>query len=204
MAFTFDGPNKLIILTSGTTSFTLVEAYSRWKEWVLLSDNSKYLEAFTVIGGDPLPGGNFLGSTFFVENGWKIRPQEANHTLVVTGNLYDRAGGSPFVNTTGAFNVRIESRVSNLVDLIATGGVIETVDPDEVADAVINKADSIFLGWNLGRSIRYILSSSVGETSGAVAEGDSNMSLVDPLGNLISTATLDSLGNRQNAVYVQP
>jgi len=201
MAYTFDGPNKLIILSSGTTSFSVVDLYSRWKDWMLLSDNSKYLEAISGIGGDPLPGGNFLGQTFFLENDWKIRPQEANHVLVVTGNLYDRAGGSPFVNTTGAYNVRIESRVSNIVDLIATGG--STIDPDDVADAVLTKADSIFPGWHLARSVRYMLSEAMGDVSGAVDTGTSNLQLFDPQNNLIATADVDQLGNRQITSYVQ-
>lgn len=202
MAYTFDGPNKLIILTSGTTSFSVIDMYSRWKDWLLLSDNSKYEEAFSAIGGDPLPGGNFLGQTFFLENGWKIRPQEANHTLIVTGNLYDRAGGSPFVNTVGAYNVRIESRVSNIVDLIATGG--STIDPNDVADAVLTKADSIFPGWHLARSVRYMLSESMGDVSGAVDTGTSNLQLFDPQNNLIATADVDQLGNRHITSYVQP
>jgi hypothetical protein len=201
MAYTFDGPNKLIILSSGTTSFSVVDLYARWKDWMLLSDNSKYLEAISGIGGDPLPGGNFLGQTFFLENDWKIRPQEANHVLVVTGNLYDRAGGSPFVNTTGAYNVRIESRVSNIVDLIATGG--STIDPDDVADAVLTKADSIFPGWHLARSVRYMLSEAMGDVSGAVDTGTSNLQLFDPQNNLIATADVDQLGNRQITSYVQ-
>lgn len=122
MGFTFDGPNKLIILTSGTTIINTKDMYSRWKEWVLLSDNAKYLIALSSLGGDPLVGGQFLGTTIFLENDWKIRPQESNHVLVVEGNLYSRGGSSPFVSTLGSYNVRIEMRVSNLVDALATTG----------------------------------------------------------------------------------
>lgn len=163
MAYTFDGPNKLVILTSGTTSFTVGDLYSRWKDWVLLSDNSKYEEAMGAIGGDPLPGGSFLGVTYFLENNWKIRPQEANHHLVVTGNLYDRAGGSPFVSTVGSYNVRIEQKTSNIVDLIATSGSILT--EDGIADAVITKADAIWTDWNLQRAMRHILAAVSGKTT---------------------------------------
>jgi hypothetical protein len=134
MAYTFDGPNKLIILSNGTTAVDVKDMYSRWKEWVLISDNSKYLVALSVLGGDPLPGGRYLGSTYFLENDWKIRPYEGNHTLVVSGNLYSRDGSDPFVSTLGSFNVRIMLSVSNLVDTINTGGGIGTVD--EVRDAV--------------------------------------------------------------------
>jgi hypothetical protein len=134
MAYTFDGINKLIILSSGTTTVDAKDMYSRWKEWVLVDDNTKYLHAFSALGGDPLPGGRYLGTTYFVENGWKIRPYEGNHTLVLSGNLYARDGSDPFVNTLGSFNVRIMVTVSNLVDTVTTGGGVGTVD--EVRDAV--------------------------------------------------------------------
>lgn len=121
MGQTFDGPNKLIILTSGTTTVDVKVLYSAWKDWVLLSNNAAFLQAFSAIGGDPLVGGQFLGSTYFLENGWKIRPQEANHTLVVSGNLYARDGSSPFVSTVGSFNVTINLSTSNLVDTVSSG-----------------------------------------------------------------------------------
>lgn len=122
MAYTFDGVNKLIIISNGTTTVDAKDLYSRWKDWVVLADNAKYLEAMTVLGGDPLPGGRNLGTTYFIENGWKIRPYEGNHTLVLSGNLYSRDGSDPFVNTLGNYNVRIMLVVSNLVDTINTAG----------------------------------------------------------------------------------
>lgn len=198
MGYTFDGPNKLIILTTGTTAITMVDAYSRWKDWVLLSDNSKYLEAFSVIGGDPLPGGSFLGLTFFLENGWKIRPQEANHSLTVTGNLYDRAGGSPFVSTVGSYNVRIEQKTSNIVDLIATGG--SSVDPDDVADAVINKSDTIWTGWNLKRTMQHVFAGIAGKSTG-LDENEDNQTFLGPDDSVVFSGTMDSFGNRTNTTY---
>jgi hypothetical protein len=134
MAYTFDGINKLIILSSGTTYVDAKDLYSRWKEWMLLGDNVKYLHAMSVLGGDPLPGGRYLGTTYFIENGWKIRPYEGNHTLVLSGNLYSRDGSDPFVNTIGNFNVRVMLTVSNLVDTVNIGGGVGT--PQDVRDAV--------------------------------------------------------------------
>jgi hypothetical protein len=122
MSYTFDGINKLIILSVGVTTVEVKDLYSRWKDWTIQGDNSKYLPAFSVLGGDPLPGGRYLGTTYFLENGWKIRPFEGNHTLVLSGNLYSRDGSDPFTSTLGAYNVRIMLTVSNLVDTIETGG----------------------------------------------------------------------------------
>lgn len=117
MALTFDGPNKTIILGAGTTEVAVTYLWSRWCDWYGTADNSKYTPAMRFVGGDPISATKNLGMTFFMINGWRIRPQEADHRLVVTGNLYtDPAGFSPFVATLGVFNVSIEMQVSNLSD----------------------------------------------------------------------------------------
>lgn len=151
---TFDGVNKLIIVNVGETSISVdTDIYSDWKEWLLESDNIKYPIAISAIGGDPIGGGRFLGTTFFLENGWKMRPYEGNHTLSVIGNLYTRDGSSPFVQTLGSYNVLISMQVSNLIDTVATGGST----PSDVADAVWNKiipntpVSSSFGEWVAGR-----------------------------------------------------
>lgn len=94
------------------------EVYNEWKLWVATSDNSKYLQALYSVGGDPLPGDKALGSTFFLINGWKIRPYSADHTFRVNGNLYCDDGSSPFVPTVGSYNVMVISTVSSLVDSV--------------------------------------------------------------------------------------
>src|SRR5574338_690966 len=90
MAFTFDGANKLIILSSGTTSFTAQEIYSRWKDWMLEDDNSKYEIAFTSVAGDPISATQTISPYIFLNTsaGWRIRAQESDHTLSISGNLY--------------------------------------------------------------------------------------------------------------------
>lgn len=122
---TFNGSDKLIIINSGITSINVkIDLYSDWKEWLLQSDNVKYPQAFTAVGGDPISDTLSLGTTYFLENSWKIRPYEGNHRLVVTGNLYARDGSNPFTSTTGNYNVMINLSTSNLVDLVTveTGG----------------------------------------------------------------------------------
>jgi hypothetical protein len=117
MGITFDGPNKLAVLTAGTVSLDVVELWSRWIDWLLTGDNSKYLPAMRSVGGDPLSETKDLGTTFFMTNGWRIRPQEADHWLTVNGNLYtDPSGYSPFVATLGSYTVTIAMVVSNLTD----------------------------------------------------------------------------------------
>src|SRR3990172_1116667 len=95
---TFDGSNRLIVVDNGVTEIDVkIDLYSDWKEWMLLGDNSRYAQAMRAVGGDPLPGSKQLGSTFFLMNGWKIRPHEASHTLTVNGNLYSEDGSSPYI-----------------------------------------------------------------------------------------------------------
>lgn len=141
---TFDGNNKLIIIDTGVTSLTVLEIYSDWKEWVQLSDNAKYEQAMTALGGDPLPGSKFLGTTVFLENNWKIRPYEGNHTLTISGNLYDRNGLSPFVSTLGNYNVLINLTVSNLIDTVATGGGTGGITNTDIQNIASNTANRVW------------------------------------------------------------
>lgn len=113
MSFTFDGINKTIQLNT-TSSFEVTEMYSRWKDWVLVSDNAKFLQAFRFVGGDPTVGGKSLGITYFLTNNWVIQPFAQDHRLQVVGNLFTDNGDSPFIAASGSFNVLIESEVSNI------------------------------------------------------------------------------------------
>ena len=114
---TFDGANRLILINNGVEDINIKQdLYSDWKEWVLMIDNSKWAPAFSVIGGEALPGNKALGTTYFLINGWRIKPYEGNHALRVEGNIYTEEGDSPFINTFGDYRIRIESTVSSLVD----------------------------------------------------------------------------------------
>jgi hypothetical protein len=121
---TFDGPNKLILVNAGETDLDFrLDVYSNWKEWVHSPNhnNSKYDEAISVVGGDPLPGNRVLGSTFFLENGWRFRTWDGDHILTVTGNLFTREGDDPFVDTIQNVKVTINLNTSTLVETIETG-----------------------------------------------------------------------------------
>lgn len=110
MGYIIDGPNKIIKLTTGTTQVSIRDLWSRWVDWFLTSDNSKYLPAFVQVGGndiDPLQGTS-IPIYIFLMNGWKLQPQEANHTLSVNdGIIVVNGGGDPFINTIGAYTIRI-------------------------------------------------------------------------------------------------
>lgn len=110
MAYTFDGPNKLVVLSAGTTSVSVRDLWSRWVDWTLTGDNSKYLPALRTVGGDVIDSGagTRVPTYAYLLNGWRIRPQEADHTLTITdGVLLVDGGGDPFVSTVGDWMVRV-------------------------------------------------------------------------------------------------
>ena len=82
MSYTFDGPNKRVVLSSGTTTIDLADIWSRWKDWVL-AGNAGYARAFDTVGGEPIDPapGTLVPLYLFVLNDWKLCPQEADHTL---------------------------------------------------------------------------------------------------------------------------
>lgn len=124
MTITFDAANKLLVLSSQTT-LDVKDAYSRWKDWVLLSDNSKYDAAFTAAGGDTIDSvaGTYVPCYAFLTNGWRVRPEESNHTLNVTGGvLLVSGGGDPFVNTVGSYIVRVNYQQPVQAITVSTGG----------------------------------------------------------------------------------
>ena len=139
MGLSFNGLTKVITLTAGTTSLSVRQLWSRWVDWFLTSDNSKYLPAFSQVGGndiDPIVG-TTIPIYAFLMNGWKLKPQEANHTVTISdGILLVDGGGDPFNNTDGSYTVRINYQQPVQAITVATGGGTTSPTPDEIATAV--------------------------------------------------------------------
>jgi hypothetical protein len=120
---TFDPINlRIVEINTGqpVNELSILEVYSEWKDW-LLADASRlgYPQAFRVVGGDPISDVASLGSTYFLVNGWRIRPAEYSHKLVLTGNIFtDPAGSDVNAPTLGSYNVTVSERVSNLTDSV--------------------------------------------------------------------------------------
>src|SRR4030067_1887662 len=124
---TFDGPNKLIIVDNGITELDVqIDLYSDWKEWMSLSDNNKFLYAMRSTGGDPTTGIKYVAPYFFLCNGWKIRPYEGDHTLLLTGNLFvdepEMWGGNALVHTVGDFQVLANISTTSDATIIERNG----------------------------------------------------------------------------------
>lgn len=151
MAISFDGSTKVISLSSETT-LSVRDLWSRWVDWLLTSDNSKYLFAFQTVGGDDIDesAGTKIPIYAFLLNGWRIKPQEANHTLNVTdGILLVSGGGDPFVNTTGTFVVRINyQQPVQAISFSTGGGTAPTAE--EIADEVLTDSRALTVAKFLG------------------------------------------------------
>ena len=140
MAITFDPVNKRIILD--VTTITATEIYSRWVDWASLGDNLKYRMVFRQVGSDDLGGGLVIPPYYFLQSGWRIRPMEANHLLVISGNLFVEGGGQPVVNTLGAFNVSVQYTVPVQAQGFITNGASVSYTPQQIAEAVVTEMDS--------------------------------------------------------------
>lgn len=91
---TFDGPNKYILINDGETDIAIKrDIYSAWKEWAKTEVNLKYLQALNTVGGEPTFGSQSLDVTYFLVNGWKIKPYPGSYDLTLDGNIFDVDGG---------------------------------------------------------------------------------------------------------------
>lgn len=145
---TFDGPGKLILINEGVTQIDFREdIYSAWKEWVKDPNrvNSAYELALSVIGGDPLPGNRSLGTTYFIENGWRIRTWEGNHELTVTGNFFTREGASAFVPTLKPWTITVNLNTSTLVETLSGSGVGSDVSEENIIRGVWEADEALSL-----------------------------------------------------------
>ena len=134
MAIAFDGASKRIILD--TASVSASQLWSAWVDWLDSdSDNSKWPSAMAQVGGDDLGGGLLIPPYIFLLNGWRVRPMEANHLLVLSGNLFVEGGGQPVVQTLGSFNVSVQYTVPVQAQGYSTSGG-GGASANEVAEAV--------------------------------------------------------------------
>lgn len=212
MALTFDGPNKLVILSTGTTSLSVRDLWSRWVDWVLTSDNSKYLPALAQVGGNDIDAGagTKIPIYAFLQNGWRLRPQEASHTLAVSdGVLLVDGGGDPFVNTTGSFIVRInyQQPVQAISFSSGGGGGASAADiwaygdrqltagvPSAAANAAATWQTALESGMTAAELVRIMLAALTGKTTGIGTPTEHYRDAADTKDRV--TATFDANGNR--------
>lgn len=113
----FDGLKKLILLDETDIVLNVKQLYYMWRNWANSIENLKYPLAMRSVGGDKLDETR-LGITYFLTNGWKIKPASMDYTLKVEGNLYSDDKSNIFVPADGNHNVMIVNKVSNLIDIV--------------------------------------------------------------------------------------
>lgn len=131
----FDWSNKVMALYSGETEIDVViDLYSDAKEdWIASGELNKFKFPFRVTGGDPTVGVQTTEPYFFLQEGWKIRPSEANQTLNVTGNLFVEGGGNPFVPTLGTFTV-LANQITTITRVsVDLSGEMSALTPEQEA-----------------------------------------------------------------------
>lgn len=153
---TFDGVNKLIIINDGEVEIDVQQdLYSDWKEWVRLENNLKYLPPFNTVGGEPTVAGQRLDVTFFLINGWKLKPYQGTYDLNLIGNIFDVDGGTikvpADININNPNNITINTNTSVIVRQIdataaATGSGGLTDDESTALFNIEGKVVSIYGG----------------------------------------------------------
>lgn len=187
MAITFDATNKRIVLDSATTTAT--ELYSRSCDWLLESDNAKYGAVFRQVGGDDLGGGLSIPPYFFLQGGWRVRPMEASHTLIITGNLFVEGGGVPVVPTLGNYNVSVQYTVPVQAQGISTSG--SSIDYNAISSAVWTRMIEGFTAEQVTALMASVL---LGKVTGAGTGTERFRDLADTTDRVV--ATVDNSGNR--------
>lgn len=129
--FTFDGPNKRISIDNssvinGVVQFTPEELWSRWMDWYLTDDNSKYPPALRITGGDPIGSGQYIGNYLFFRNdlGWRgVPPSIDGVTVVINGAFYGEDPMLPvMINNLGQETDLVINRSSMVTNTAAGGG----------------------------------------------------------------------------------
>ncbi len=206
MGYQFDGDSKIITLTPGTTTLDVRDLYSRWKDWFLTE--ARYGEAFAAIGGDPIDpaAGIYITAYYFLQTGWRIRPQEASHRLkVINGVILVADGSSPFLDTLGSYNVQIQYSQPVKTETVATGGGSGPTPPTpgEIADEIFDAQD-VESGLSFRNTMRLLTAALAGKLAGA-EPGSTTIVIKSarPGGGTKNriVATVDQYGNRSELIF---
>lgn len=126
MGYIFDGQNRRIILTPGTTIVDIDDLHRAWVNWMRSSpQNAGYLPALRHEGRNPDGDGGLTGLYFYMRNGWAIVPQSADHTLTLKGNLtrdFEDTSGTPLIIPVPGYTILVQLSKSNLAQGVVVSG----------------------------------------------------------------------------------
>ena len=139
----FDGENKLIIINPAESAISVKEdIYSAWKEWMQLRDNSKFLPALRVTGGDPIGGGSSTGDVYFTLNNWQVL---LLGNCDITGTLFSDNFPSPYA--VGEDVNLVTNKVSAISQSLGFQGTVNVsvdpnITPQEMWDYLVSDANT--------------------------------------------------------------
>ena len=172
-----------------------IDLYSDGKEdWLSNDALNKFEFPIRSVGGDDLPGEKSLGATFFLDSGWKLRPYEGDHVFKVDGNFYSEDGTSPFVSTSGVYNIMIINTVSSLVDSIVqqqTEIEYASFGGGITLDAVNGNAGTDYPHGTLQEPVNNL-------TDAMTIATERGFNTIHVLGNL----TIDTSGDYSNMIFI--
>lgn len=166
MALTFAAPSAThggfcIVLDNTTTSYTMADIYSRWKDWARTSnpDTLWAPPAFDIVGGDDLGGGKKAPTFYFLRNdlGWHFERPEADIEVTIDGNLIKRdpAGPALFVGPATANVPVINVNLTEVATDDLMSRVIEGTLTVQQAFAILVAATAGKGGPDMGGTFRY-------------------------------------------------
>jgi hypothetical protein len=145
----FDGATRNIFVNEGVTELDVrTDIYSAWKEWNLAGQEAPnpivWPKAFSVVGGDPITDTVDLGTTFFLENEWRIQPfpSKSPYTLTIKGNIYTREAGGTINLFAEGVSVSLER--SNIVELITVEALGVALTPEDITNIASAAADQVW------------------------------------------------------------
>ena len=158
---TFDGPNRLILVNVGVVEIDVQsEIYSAWKSWTQENDNLKYQPAFEAIGGNPTVAGQRLDATYFLINGWRIKPYPGEYSLNLIGNIFDINGDDikvpADISGSNSNNITVNLTTSVIVRQVDSTSVSTpgNFDPDQIVSASLfgSQLDALLTPPNVSAS----------------------------------------------------
>jgi hypothetical protein len=144
----FDPVNKFIIVNSGISELNVqVDIYSDAKEdWRTDSNLQKFQFPFRPIGGDSITVDKIVTPRYFLLPPWVIKPDERNHELLITGDLFSDAVPPSSLTTPASGNFTVAFLFNRTFDALTTTVTQPVVVPSAVDGGGGGQASGTQLG----------------------------------------------------------
>ena len=156
MPITFDGPNKIINITTPTTFTTVQAIYEDSIEWADEAVNMIYLDPMEATGYEAIGGGVYSDKIYILKNGWKIKPWSGDYSLIIQGSLITddetRRSVSP---DSGNVDIVFQVATFGTVTQVISGSGVTEQDKLDIAEDVWEhaKGDTVYTDAEIMRKI---------------------------------------------------